>query len=193
MKKISLKDNRKIKKYIIKLKKDEIKFNPLTLDYNMNENEDGDDIYITRYFFDKNKEFRYDTLEKINDNYDEKKFMLTPSLLIPTSELLKIYNVTDIKEFIISNLDNNNFSHINRILNCWIRENFNDLKKNNNILIDIYYKLFSIFFKNIDIEKKVFIKEFKHFLDRWFMKKTINTFNINLGNDFEKYLSNKYD
>jgi len=114
--------------------------------------------------------------------------MLTPSLLLPSSELLKIYEVKDINDFIKSNLEDNNFSFINRILNCWIRENFNDLKKNNNILINIYYQIFN----NI-IDKKIFEKECKIFLNKWFKNKNIDTFFMDLGNDLEKYLSNKYD
>jgi len=186
MNKISLKDNRKLKKYILKVEKDEQILNPLTL--NLYINDKDEDIYITKYFFDKNKNLEFKTNDKINNSYDEKKFMLTPSLLLPSSELLKIYEVKDINDFIKSNLEDNNFSFINRILNCWIRENFNDLKKNNNILINIYYQIFN----NI-IDKKLFEKECKLFLNKWFKNKNIDTFFMNLGNDFEKYLSNKYD
>lgn len=191
MNKISLKNNRKIKKYIVKIKKDEIELNPLIL--KLYHNDTDKDIYITTYFFDKNKELKYDTKEKIDDNYDEKTFMLTPSLLIQSSELLKIYEITEIDDFIKSNLENNYFPFINRILNCWIRENFNDLKKNNNILINIYYQIFIKFFSNIDINKKLFEKECKVFFNKWFNNKNSDIFNINLGNDLEKYLSNKYE
>jgi len=191
MNKVSLKDNRKIKKYILKVKKNDIELNPLIL--KLYHNNTDDDIYITTYFFDKNNELRYDTKEKINDNYDEKTFMLTPTLLLQSSELLKIYDVKDINEFIKFNLENNYFSFINRILNCWIRENFNDLKKNNNILISIYYKIFNKFFTNININKKLFEKECNIFFYKWFKNKNSEIFNINLCNDLEKYLSNKYE
>lgn len=188
MNKIYLKDNRKIKKFSLKVEKDEQVLNPLTL--NLYINDKDKDIYITKYFFDKDKNLEFKTNDKIINSYDEKKFMLTPSLLISSSELLKIYEIEDIGNFIKANLENNNFSFINRILNCWIRENFNDLKKNNQILINIYYQIFN---NIINIDKKIFENECKVFLNKWFKNKNIDSFFMDLGNDLEKYLSNKYD
>ena len=183
MNKITLKDNRKIETETKKT----VNLNPLTLDVYTHTNED---IYITDYFFDKDKNLKFHTKEKINNSNDEKKFMLTPSLLIPSSELLKIYDVDDINKFIKNNIDDDNFISMNRVLNSWIRVNFNDLKKNNNILINIYYQLLN---NSFDIDKKIFNKECKIFLNKWFKNKNSDIFFMNLGNDLEKYLSNKYD
>lgn len=124
--------------------------------------------------------------------------MLFPSILLDNAILLDIYNINTINDIIdfvndfVNESFNNNtyYDTMNRILNCWIRQNFDDLKKNNNILSDIYFKIFSKYFPEIIPNETIFIKKTQSFFKVWFNKKKNNSFNINLGNDIKKFLSN---
>jgi hypothetical protein len=122
--------------------------------------------------------------------------MLIPSTILDTNVLLKINNINtinDIIDYVNNNINTNQYDSINRVLNCWIRQNFDQLKKNNNILSDIYFKIFSIFFPENIPNETIFVKKSQSFFKIWFQKKKYNSFNINLGNDLKKFLSNKYD
>jgi hypothetical protein len=85
------------------------------------------------------------------------------------------------------------FDSINRVINSWVRKNFDELKKNNDILSNIYFKIFSNYFPEIIPIEPIFIKKTQSYFKIWFEKKKYNSFNINLGNDLKKFLSNKYD
>ena len=185
-KKYNIKGNR-----ILKIEPNNINIHPLTLE--MIKNNDNDTGYFTKYFIDNDK---INNISKNSNNSLENKFMLTPSLLLPHYEYLKIHNINDINDlvlFIDNNLNNYKFPYINRILNCWIRTNFTYLKKNNNILLSIYNKIFEFYFKsNIFLNKNIINNESKKFINNWFKNKNSESFFINFGNDFEKYLTNKY-
>ena len=118
------------------------------------------------------------------------KYMLTPSLIISSSEILSIYNIItieDIEKKILKYMnDKYNFATINRILNTWIKMNFNDLKKNNSLLDDIYINLFNNYFpKLIKNKGKKIIK----FRIKWFKNKNITDFYFNFGEDLKYFLT----
>jgi hypothetical protein len=134
------------------------------------------------------------TLEsnQISDNI--KKYMTTPSVIISYNSLLDIYDIKiidDLLTFIKNSIkENKNYYFINRILNTWIRANFNDLRKSNKILITIYNTLFDAFFKNLT---NYLNKDTENFIIYWFDKNNIENFNLNLGEDLKKYLIKKYE
>jgi hypothetical protein len=180
MSKIKIKGKRKIQNNLEK-KPDEIYLDPLTLQ--IRKNISNETLYVTKFFFDdKFNLINYD-LNKPNKDINEKKNMLIPSLIIGYSELLKLYHVNNIDEFIESNIENKTYNFLNRILNCWIRDNFDDLKKNHQILIDIYINIINKFYKNANNKKII------NFLKIWFKKKNNDSFFINLGDDLIKYLN----
>jgi hypothetical protein len=193
MNKINFKGKRIIKKENIKIEPNEIFLNPLTL--KIEENQKNEPIYLTSFHFNKeNKLINYE--KETPKNYiDDNKFMLTPPLLIHSNELLKIYNINDINnliKFIDYNIETKLFDSLNRIINCWIRENFNELVKNNKILIPLYLKLFRKF-NSFKVDDKIINKDIELFMIKWFKKKNSIEFKINLGMDLIKYLSNKYE
>jgi hypothetical protein len=191
MNKINFKDTRVIKKESLKIDADEWFLNPLTLE--LEENISKNPLYLTKFFFDDNNNLINYKVEKPKNQNDASKFMLTPSLLIDSSELLKLYGIIDVTtltEFIDNNIDNVYFSSINRIINCWIRDNFNQLQKNNKILINIYVKLFTKFY---NINNKTLTNAIDLFIIKWFKNKNKDDFFLNLGGDLIKYLSNKYE
>jgi len=167
-----------------------IYIDPLTLELRTKEKEAKE--YITQFSFDKNMNL-INTSDKPNKNYDE--FMKMPSLLIPYTEILKLYNIdnlNDIIDYINLNLETKLFDSINRILNCWIRLNFNYLKKNNNILLNIYYKIFNHYYPNIITYEKIFNKKSSDYINNWFKNEKENSFFLNLGDNLKNYLTTIY-
>jgi hypothetical protein len=174
MNKINFKGKRIIKKENIKIEPNEIFLNPLTL--KIEENQKNEPIYLTSFHFnEKNKLINYKK-ETPKNFIDDNKFMLTPPLLIHFNELLKINNINDINnliEFIDYNIETKLFDSLNRIINCWIRENFNELIKNNKILIPLYLKLFRKF-NSFKVDDKIINKDIELFMIKWFKKKKFN-------------------
>ena len=193
MNKINFKGNRNIKKENPEIKPEDKFLNPLNLFIETNKL--NDPMYVTSYYFDDDKNLTNYTLEKPKKYIDIKKIMLTPPLLINHNELLKIYNIYDTNiliEFIDNNIETKLFDSLNRIINCWIRQNFNQLIKTNKILIPIYFKLFKKFY-NFNVDDKNFNKDIELYLIKWFKLKKSTDFFINLGQDLINYLSNKYE
>jgi hypothetical protein len=188
----NFKGKRNLKKNFIELKPEQFDLNPITLEYILNESHKK--VYFTKYTFDKDKNLKITSLNK-DEAINNDNIMLVPSLLISTNNFLKIYdieNITELVNYIDKNLNLKSFNSLNRIINCWIRDNFDSLKKNNKILSSIYFKLFTKFL-NYDIEEKNFIKDSLSYINKWFKINNSKNFNLNLANDLEKFLSKKYE
>ena len=179
-KKYNYKGNRTIKDDIMIIKPGEKKINPLTL--SINENKFDKPIYFTKFHIVNN------IIESISTDKSKKlentnKYMIVPSILIPTNDFLlmhNIINIDDLSNYINDNIELNDFEYNNRIINCFIRENFNDLVKNNKVLINLYSKLF-----NINTNNK---KSIEKFINNWFKNNNPKSFFLNLGNDLQQFL-----
>jgi hypothetical protein len=119
--------------------------------------------------------------------------MLTPPVLLPISEILKCYdinNIDDMIAYVKNNIKLINYETINRVLNCWIRHNFEELKKNNEALCNIYYNIYNVIdFEIVSlISKKKFSIEVKKFVNIWFKKNNPDSHILNLLKDIDNYL-----
>lgn len=184
IKKYNFKGKRALKNDPMEIKKNDFALNPLTLAIIEN-NYDDRDLYFSNFYLNNNNLITttYNKNMKIG-NID---VMSKPSILIHHSDLLimhNINNISDLMEYIDDNI-NGPFNYNNRIINCFIRDNYKDLSKNNKILSNIYLKLF----KNYKIDKNIIDK----FIKNWFKNNNSNSFFLNLGNDLENYLSKKYE
>lgn len=129
----------------------------------------------------------------VNDNY-----------LI--NDVFNVNKIDDLERWVNSNLDKP-IRYINRILNLWIKLNFNDIKNEikklgdrsldeNFLLVKIYLKLLKS--KNLKYEKANMTKILPKFIKAWFKEKInlnkteIDDFSFNLLEDLQKYLSKKY-
>jgi hypothetical protein len=127
------------------------------------------------------------------NNY--KQYLYLPPIGLSSNDLLKIYDIESIdrlNNWINSNLTINNFINLKRLLNCWIRINYETLKNYNNFLEKICIKIIGIILgdelKKIDnIEK-----ESKYYVDYWINKNKGNEFELDIINDFILYLKKKY-
>lgn len=141
--------------------------------------------YLSNFYLQKNKyqdPIEYDAFEKKN--------MLIPNILITYKDYLKYFNIQNITEFINENIDNYSFNTLNRILNCWIRDNLFELKGNNNILDNIYIILFTKYkYELLNINNIETI--IRDHIETWVQKKYYNSFFFDLGTDLEIKLNNK--
>ena len=148
---------------------------------------------LTKLGLDKNNNLQYYNNYKCSSNVnDYKKYLYVPPIGLYAADLLKIYNIHTVddmtskfEEMIESG---ENYYTINRILNSWIRGNF-DFLKGNNFLEKIYYKLLSIYLDTKIIKKINLEKEISDFIKKWFSKKTFTDFDFNLLNDMMNYLN----
>jgi len=116
---------------------------------------------------------------KISSN-DIQKFMALPYLNLSSEQMLSIYKIDTIDNMInwIKDKiqDDMPFQYVNRIINIWIKYNYNDFVKNNSTLVNLY---------NILNSKYWFLElsNLDKYIVRWFKNKDYNDFSFNLGGD----------
>jgi len=169
------------------LKKGTSGTHPLTLEII-----DADENMIATQFFIVEKDNKQNfgiyapiTNKNLIKSRNDKENMESPDLSLPMTDYLNIYNIDSYDELITSlkNMINKNVLEetIFRIVNIYVRIEFNELKKINNTLI----KIFKIIFKNKKVEDDEFINKF---LKNWFEKNNKDDFRLNICNDFKNYL-----
>lgn len=150
-------------------------------------------LCITKFQMDNKKNLTILNEYKCKNNLNNyKKNLYIPPIGLNSNDLLTIYSIESIDslyEWISDNLQKTKYTTVNRILNCWIRVNFDTLKNYNNYLEKICSKIleFSSKDKFKDNEDKI-RKEVKDFIDYWINKHSANEFNFNLIEDLRYYL-----
>ena len=146
-------------------------------------------------------EFHYDmdgptyaSLCKKNDfsSLDIKKFMALPYLNLSLQQMLYIYKITNIDSLILwvdkMILEDTPFIHVNRMINIWIKFNYDDIieslnikndEKSPPILVPLYEKISSKYWNGIKID---WLK-INHFIKNWFKTTKYDDFSFNLGSD----------
>jgi hypothetical protein len=157
----------------------EVFLHPITLELVLNKS--SNKICPTELHYSNGKPYTYAPISKTNNkefkDRDLQQFMSVPYLNLSMEQMLNIYNITSIDTMMkwIDNNMNKPLQTINRILMVWIRFNFEELKENNRILINIYkklskkYKLNSI--KDEDLEDQI---------KYWFKNNISDNFHLNL-------------
>jgi hypothetical protein len=169
------------------LKNGKISLHPLTLE--ISENNETYNIVATQFYLGEDGDFKIHSSQN-NKNLiksrNDKDNMQYPDLSLPMTDYLNIYNIDNYDELITSlkNMINKDVLEdtIFRIVNIYVRIEFNELKKINNTLI----KIFKIIFKNKKVEDDEFINKF---IKKWFEKNNKDDFRLNICNDFKNYLS----
>ena len=169
------KSTRKIKCLGECVDKGEIFLHPITLA--MIHNDSKDKKYCASEFHYNNNKPRYGTICDDKTKIDIRKFMALPYVNLNIDQMLKIFKINDIDSllsWVDIQIENElPFQYINRIINIWIRQNYDLLKKNNDILVSLYLRQFSELSDN----------EIKTFLKKWFKTKKQDDFTFNLGLD----------
>jgi hypothetical protein len=160
---------------------------------------DKKDICLTKYNY-QNNNFTFSKEQKCKDNNNYAKYLYLPPVGISPDIILKIYEINDIdslNDWINTNIDMINILTINRIINCWIINNINILKKHNKFLVQIYNKLI-LKYANRKILNKInhdiidLDIETLKFIEYWINKINVSDFKIDLLEDYNMYLEKKY-
>lgn len=174
-----------------------IKLHPTLLNLLKTSSQTKTPLCITKPHIKNNKmvllKSNYICNDTTNNTY--KKHMFIPPIGLSTEDLLKVYDIESIDSldtYIESNHIENILS-LNRIVNCWVRNNFDDLKISNNYLEKICKKLlekyagtkkYNLMIKNINIDKEV-----KDYIDYWIEKRNVTDFNLNLLDDMVNHFN----
>ena len=165
-------------------------FHPLYL--KLYKNTSNENICPSNIFqLDKNK-ININRISNKSFTKDElNKFMLLPNIDIDSSILLysvyNIYDVDDLIKYVNKSIEDNlPFKTINRLINIWSLNNIDDILKNHSILIKIFYKLFTKYWKKIEISDNKFKSESNTFIEKY--KQKHDDFNFDIGMNLYKYL-----
>jgi len=153
-------------------------------------------ICLTKFQIDKNKNVNILSTYKCKNNVNNyKKNLFIPVIGLDSSDFLKIYSVETIDslyDFVNQNLNKLTLITINRVINCWIRVNFETLKNYNNYLEKINWKIIEFNYHSyIEANESNIKKEIKSFIDYWINKHSLDEFNLNLLKDLIQYLYKK--
>lgn len=170
------------------------KIHPITLNW-IDNSKSSQPLCITKPSFDKEGITLYKDYKCNTQNNKYNNYLYTPPIGISSENLIKIYDVESIdslQTFIDENIKKMNVLTLNRIINSWIRVNFDTIKMYNNFLEKIYKKLLEQYysFKNFEeLNRKINLdKEIKDFIDYWFTKNNIIGFRFNLLFELQNYL-----
>jgi hypothetical protein len=173
---------------------------PVTLDW-INNSNSANPICLTKVQFKDNKYLSNVNNYKCKSNIDNyKKYMYVPPIGISSNDILQIYEINSIDSlhtWITSNIDILTYYTINRVLNCWIKSNYDTLKIYNNFLEKIYNKLL-LKYLNLEILKQIknetidINKDIKYYIDYWIEKNNTLAFSFNLLDDMILYVQKKY-
>jgi len=108
---------------------------------------------------------------------DIQNYMAIPYLNLNMEQMLSIYKIESI-DTLIKWLDNNidkPIQTINRVLMVWIRFNFEELKENNRVLVNIYKRIS----KKINYEH-INVDDLENKINNWFKKNNPDSFHLNL-------------
>jgi hypothetical protein len=182
-------------KEISNLSPNTITFHPINLKIVEN-NDPINPICLTKFQMDKNNNLNILNTYKCKNNIDNyKKNLYIPIVGLDSSDLLNIYSIKSIdslNEFVNENLDKLFLITINRIINCWIRVNFETLKNYNNYLEKIYWKIIEFNHVSYSASNESTIKkEIKDFIDYWIKKHSVEEFNFDLFTELNEYLNKK--
>jgi len=151
-------------------------------------------LCLTKFQMDKNNNLNILSTYKCKNNLNSyKKNLYIPVIGLESIDLLNMYSVQSIdslNNFIEENKEINIITK-NRIINSWIRVNFETLKNYNNYIEKIFLKLFENNIAFTDTNETSIKKEIKYFIDYWITKHSVDEFNLNLFSDLLKYLDKK--
>ena len=159
-------------------------------------------ICLTKFQILNNETQIINTYKCKNGTNDYKSFLFLPPIGLTSNDIIKIYDLESIDRlynWIKEHLDvktslgtgNINYFTIVRVVNCWIRINFETLKNYNNFLVKIVSKLFKFNFGD-EFNISEIDKEIRDYVDYWMNKNSGTEFKLNLIEDFYNYLIKKY-
>jgi hypothetical protein len=154
---------------------------------------DNDPICLTKYQILNNESKIFNNYKCKTNVNDYKNFLYVPPIGLSSDDILKIYKLESVNElynYINDNINSVNYLTIVRLINCWIKVNFDTLKNYNKFLIKIITKLFKFYYSDI-IKTDDFDKETGDFIEYWINTTKQPEFK-SIIDDFVKHIKKKY-
>ena len=174
----NIKGSRKIKCLGNSIESNEFFLHPITLELVLNKGPKK--VCPTELHYVDGKPYTAAPIDASNlSDRDIQSYMTVPYLNLNIEQMLSIYKIDSI-DSMIKWLDNNNkpLQTVNRILMVWIRFNFDELKNNNRILVNIYKKINNKYFNK---DKTSFSEEdIQNKINNWFKKYNSDDFHLDL-------------
>ena len=181
-------------KEIIQIDENTQRIHPITLNW-FDNSKSTTPICITKPNFKKGEVLLHKDYKCINNQPTKyNTYLYTPPIGVSSEDLINIYEIKSIENlqsFVSDNINTTNIFTINRLVNSWIRVNFDTIKIYNNFLEKIFKKLLDKYYglkKMKDFNKLNLDKEIKDFIDYWFNKNNMVGFNFNLFGELINYL-----
>lgn len=193
MSKTVIKGSRKIRLLDKTYKKGDSFLHPLTLKLVTNTQQDK--ITPSEFYYDnitKKIESTKNNIENLDySQYEIQKYMSLPYLNLNYDTIVHFfYEISDIDKLnsiVNLKLNNNNPpKNIIRIINSWIKFNYDDLKKYNNFIYSLFKKINDKYYK-LEYNKDDVIK----FIDNWINKKSLEDFEFDIFDDIFKFIKKK--
>lgn len=190
MSKTVIKGSRKIRLLDKTYKKGDSFLHPLTLKLVTNTQQDK--ITPSEFYYDnitKKIESTKNNIENLDySQYEIQKYMSLPYLNLNYDTIVHFfYEISDIDKLnsiVNLKLNNNNPpKNIIRIINSWIKFNYDDLKKYNNFIYSLFKKINDKYYK-LEYNKDDVIK----FIDNWINKKSLEDFEFDIFDDIFKFI-----
>jgi len=198
-------DTRKIKQIGNEVKPGELYLHPTLL--TLRKNIDNKSFIPSELNIKNNKTFHFNYSEKIEDNSLHKsnyKELSKQELQSITSIPEIIYNdIYLLYLYQINNLDNlykfidieikkkTQYKTINRVINIYIINKYDNFKHNYSSLINIYLKICKNYWTKINIEDSKLNNYIESFLNSFFRTTDYNDFNLDCGSRLKSYLKQK--
>lgn len=151
-------------------------------------------ICLTKMYISNNKLNTYNNYICNGEN-KYKDYIKLPPIYLDSYDLLQIYSINDIESlniWIDINQSTYNILTINRVLNCWIQNNIDIIKINNNLINKIYFNLISKYINPNNLKKIDLDKEIKNYINYWIEKYNKDE-KKDLFNDILNYINLKID
>jgi hypothetical protein len=153
-------------------------------------------ICLTKFNIQNNTSKIYNEYMCNHTSSNYKEYLFIPPIGLLSQDIVNIYNIETIDNldnWMDNNLKTSNIFTIDRILNCWIRVNYDTLINYNNYLEKIINKIVNEFYfdRIKNMEEKELNKEIKYFIDYWINKNNENEYSLLIISDFIHYLQKK--
>lgn len=150
-------------------------------------------LCLTKFNY-KNNKIEFVNNYKCNYTNKYKDFLYIPPVFLSYGDILKIYDIYDIESlynWVEQNLPKKTSIHLNtiaRVVKCWLKHNYSDIKIYTNYISKIIYMIFII--SNYNVFENVKEKDLVQHIISWYNE---NLNNIENDNSIFKYIINKYN
>ena len=193
-----IKDSRKLKQLGNEVKPGELYLHPTLLTLQINKDKKS---FIPSELNIKDNKIYLNYGDKIKSDYKNlskqelQSITSMPEMIYNDVYLLYLYqinNLDDLQKFIDDEIKKKTrYETVNRVINIFIINKYDNFKNNYSSLINIYLKIYENYWTKINIEDSKLNNYIESFLNSFFRTTDYNDFNLDCGTSLKSYLKTK--